>query len=175
MSLQALTGRRNKIVTPAEAVRLIHDGDTVATGGFISISQNAKKVIFVGTFTAQRLAVAVSDGHLKIIKEGALKKFVAVVEQLTFSGKYAFKRGQSVLYVTERCVFRLVESGLELLEIAPGIDLERDIFAHMDFRPAISPTLKTMDARLFRKAPMGSRDDMLAAPLLTTTTRNPSP
>ena len=147
-------------------------GDHLAgAGGFISISQNAKKVIFVGTFTAEHLAVAISDGHLKIIKEGALKKFIAVVEQLTFNGKYAFKRGQSVLYVTERCVFRLVESGLELIEIAPGIDLEQDILAHMDFRPAISPTLKTMDARLFRNAPMSLRDDMLAPPLSTTTPR----
>lgn len=151
-------------------------GDHLAgAGGFISISQNTKKVIFVGTFTAEHLVVAVSDGHLKIIKEGALKKFIAVVEQLTFSGKYAFRRGQSVLYVTERCVFRLVESGLELIEIAPGIDLEHDILAHMDFRPTVSPTLKTMDARLFRNAPMSLRDDMLAAPLSMTTTRNPSP
>jgi propionate CoA-transferase len=151
-------------------------GDHLAgAGGFISISQNAKKVIFVGTFTAGHLAVAVSDGHLKIIKEGALKKFIADVEQLTFSGKYAFKRGQSVLYITERCVFRLVESGMELIEIAPGIDLEHDILAHMGFHPSISPTLKTMDARLFRNAPMRLRDDMLAPPLLATTIRNPSP
>jgi propionate CoA-transferase len=131
-------------------------------GGFISISQNAKKVVFVGTFTAGHLAVAITEGILKILKEGELTKFVDVVEQRTFSGEYAFKRGQQVLYITERCVFRLVDVGLELIEIAPGIDLERDILDQMAFRPAISPTLKTMDPRIFRDESMGMRDDMLA-------------
>ena len=134
-------------------------------GGFISISQNAKKVVFVGTFTAGHLAVAIADGNLKILKEGELTKFVDVVEQRTFSGEHAFKSGQQVLYVTERCVFRLIETGLELIEIAPGIDLERDIMGQMDFRPAISTTLKTMDPRIFRDETMGIRDDMLALPL----------
>jgi len=129
-------------------------------GGFISISQNAKKVVFVGTFTAGHLAVTISDGSLQIIKEGESIKFVDAVEQRTFSGEYAFKRGQQVLYITERCVFRLIESGLELIEIAPGIDLERDIMGQMAFRPAISPILKTMDPRIFRDEPMGIRDDM---------------
>ena len=133
-------------------------------GGFISISQNAKKVVFVGTFTAGHLVVTVVDGNLKITQEGAVTKFVAAVEQLTFSGAYAVKRGQRVLYVTERCVFRLVAGGLELIEIAPGIDLERDILAHMAFRPAIAPTLKTMDARIFRAEPMNLRAAMLAHP-----------
>jgi propionate CoA-transferase len=151
-------------------------GDHLAgAGGFISISQNAKQLVFAGTFTAEHLVVAVSDGSLKISKEGALTKFVTVVEQLTFSGRYAFKRGQSVLYVTERCVFRLVEGGLELIEIAPGIDLERDIIARMDFLPALSPTMTTMDSRIFRDAPMGLRDDMLAAAPRTTTTKSSSP
>jgi propionate CoA-transferase len=136
-------------------------------GGFISISQNAKKVVFIGTFTAGHLAVAIADGSLKIIKEGELRKFVDVVEQRTFSGEHAFKSGQQVLYVTERCVFRLVESGLELIEIAPGIDLERDIMGQMAFRPAISPTLKMMDQRIFRDGAMGIHDDMLApSPLI---------
>ena len=131
-------------------------------GGFISISQNAKKVVFVGTFTAGHLAVTVTEGSLQILKEGELKKFVEVVEQRTFSGEHAFKSGQSVLYITERCVFRLVEAGLELIEIAPGIDLERDIMGQMAFRPAISPTLKTMDSRIFLDQSMGIRDDIRA-------------
>jgi propionate CoA-transferase len=130
-------------------------------GGFISISQNAKKVVFVGTFTAGHLDVTIIDGDLKIIKEGELKKFVDVVEQRTFSGEHAFKSGQPILYITERCVFRLVETGLELIEIAPGIDLERDIMGQMAFRPAISPTLTMMDQRIFRDEAMGIREDML--------------
>jgi propionate CoA-transferase len=134
-------------------------------GGFINISQNAKKVVFVGTFTAGHLAVAVADGALKILKEGEAAKFVAEVEHRTFSGEYAFRRGQPVLYITERCVFRLIESGLELIEIAPGVDLERDILAQMAFRPAISADLKIMDARIFHDTPMGLRDDMLELPL----------
>ena len=133
-------------------------------GGFISISQNAKKVVFVGTFTAGHLDVTIDNGNLKILKEGELKKFVAVVEQRTFSGEHAFKNGQQVLYITERCVFRLIESGLELVEIAPGIDLERDIISRMAFRPAISTRLKIMDARIFKDEAMGIRDDMLALP-----------
>jgi propionate CoA-transferase len=130
-------------------------------GGFINISQNAKKVVFVGTFTAGHLAVAVADGALKILKDGETCKFVAEVEHRTFSGEYAFKRRQPVLYITERCVFRLIDSGLELIEIAPGVDLERDILAQMAFRPAISPNLKMMDARIFHDTTMGLRDDML--------------
>ena len=130
-------------------------------GGFINISQTAKKVVFVGTFTAGKLNVTVDNGTLKILTEGETVKFVANVEHRTFSGEYAFKRKQPVLYVTERCVFRLIESGLELIEIAPGVDLERDILALMEFRPAISPDLKTMDARIFRDEPMGMRNDIL--------------
>ena len=131
-------------------------------GGFINISQTAKKVVFVGTFTAGKLNVAVENGALKILKEGETVKFVAEVEHRTFSGEVAFKSGQPVLYITERCVFRLVESGLELIEIAPGVDLEKDVLALMDFRPAISPNLKTMDERIFRDAPMGLRSEILA-------------
>jgi len=124
-------------------------------GGFINISQNAREVVFVGTFTAGDLQVAVENGKLVILKEGKARKFVNQVEHRTFSGSEAWKRGQPALYITERCVFRLGEAGLELTEIAPGIDLERDILAHMDFRPVIHQPPKLMDARIFAERPMG--------------------
>lgn len=133
-------------------------------GGFISISQNAKRVVFVGTFTASHQETTIADGNLKILKEGDTRKFIDVVEQRSFSGEYAFKRGQQVLYITERCVFRLIGTGLELIEIAPGIDLERDIMSQMSFRPVVSPKLRTMDPRIFREESMGIYDDMLAIP-----------
>ena len=131
-------------------------------GGFINISQNSKKVVFLGTFTAGKLDVGVEAGELRIVREGETKKFVAEVEHRTFSGEYAFKRGQTVLYITERCVFKLVKDGLELIEIAPGVDLERDILAHMDFKPVIAPDLKLMDARIFADAPMAIREAVVS-------------
>lgn len=134
-------------------------------GGFINISQNAKKVVFVGTFTAGELEVAVNEGKLIIVREGKARKFVQTVEHRTFSGAYAARRKQPVLYVTERCVFRLTSTGLELVEIAPGVDLDRDILAQMDFRPAISPSLRLMDARIFTDGPMGLRRELQSLPL----------
>src|SRR5207344_2433684 len=118
-------------------------------GGFINISQNAKKVVFVGTFGAGKLRVATADGKLAILEEAKARKFVEAVEHVTFSGAYATARGQSVLYVTERCVFTLGPDGLELIEVAPGIDVERDILALMDFKPAIPNDPALMDARIF--------------------------
>jgi len=138
-------------------------------GGFINISQNAKAVVMVGTFTAGGLDVRLQDGRLHIHSEGSTHKFVRSVEHRTFSGREACKRGQRVLYVTERCVFQLKPDGdegsLELIEIAPGIDLERDVLAHMDFMPAISPHLRLMDAALFAEEPVGLRERLLATPL----------
>nr|WP_316640780.1 acyl CoA:acetate/3-ketoacid CoA transferase [uncultured Roseateles sp.] len=135
-------------------------------GGFINISQAARAVVFVGTFTAGDLQVRIADGKVHIDSEGSLKKFVAAVEHRTFSGERARARGQRVLYVTERCVFRLADGGgLELIEIAPGIDLERHILAQMDFVPAISPQLRLMDEALFADGPMNLRERMLQLPL----------
>jgi propionate CoA-transferase len=135
-------------------------------GGFINISQNAKTVVFVGTFTAGGLVVQLEDGHLRVVSEGTLRKFVRHVEHRTFSGREARRRDQRVLYVTERCVFQLAAmDGLELIEIAPGIDLDRDILAQMDFMPAIAPDLRLMDAALFADGVMGLRDRLLALPL----------
>jgi propionate CoA-transferase len=134
-------------------------------GGFINISQNAKKVIFVGTFGAGRLRIALSGGKLAIVQEAKARKFVEAVEHVTFSGAYATARGQSVLYVTERCVFKLGPDGLELTEVAPGIDIERDILALMDFKPVISRDPIAMDSRIFREEAMDLRSDMLSIPL----------
>ena len=125
------------------------------SGGFIDISQSSKKVVFVGTFTADGLKVSVENSALRIDNEGQARKFVREVEQMTFSGKFASERKQPVIYITERCVFELTPEGMMLIEVAPGIDLERDILAQMDFAPIISPNLKTMDARIFRPEPMG--------------------
>ena len=134
-------------------------------GGFINISQNAKVVVFCGTFTAGSLVVAVKDGKLQILQEGKSRKFVKEVEHRTFSGEYAWKRRQPVLYITERCVFRLCEKGLELVEIAPGIDLERDILAHMDFVPVMDLPPRVMDPRIFADGPMSLRHQLLEIPL----------
>ena len=135
-------------------------------GGFINISQAARAVVFVGTFTAGDLKVRVADGRVHIDSEGTTRKFVRAVEHRTFSGERARLLGQRVLYVTERCVFRLAESGgLELIEIAPGIELERHILSQMDFTPAISPNLKLMEPVLFADAPMNLRERMLTLPL----------
>jgi propionate CoA-transferase len=134
-------------------------------GGFINISQNAKRLVFAGTFTTGGLSIGVADGTLSVLREGSARKFIEAVEQRTFSGPHATQRSQNVLYVTERCVFRLIPGGLELIEIAPGIDLERDILAQMAFAPTVSPNLKTMDARIFRDEPMGLRPDVLWIPL----------
>jgi len=129
-------------------------------GGFINISQTAKKVIFCGTFTANGLGVEVQDGKLEILQEGKISKLVKNVEHITFSGSYARKKGQKVWYVTERAVFALGEQGLVLEEIAPGVDLEKDILARMDFKPIISESLKIMDAKLFHPELMKITEDL---------------
>ena len=134
-------------------------------GGFINISQKAKAVIFVGTFTASGLKVAVEDGQLRIVKEGRTRKFLRQVEQVTFSGPYATKRHQPVLYVTERCVFRLTKNGMQLVEIAPGVNIERDILAQMEFTPFITGDPDLMDPRIFNPEPMNLKDDLLTVPL----------
>jgi len=142
-------------------------------GGFINISQNAKEVVFVGTFTAGKLVTDVENGTLVIRTEGSAKKFVQKAEHITFSGPFAATRAQRVLYVTERCVFALTPDGLELKEVAPGIDVERDILAQMEFKPVIREQPELMDARIFRLEPMGLRDDLLSIPLEQRFTYDP--
>ena len=134
-------------------------------GGFINISQNAKKVVFVGTFTAGNLEIALEDGALRILNDGSAVKFVDAVEHRTFSGPVAAAAGKTVLYVTERCVFRLTNDGLELTEIAPGVDLQRDILARMHFAPLMPQPPQLMDARIFRDEAMNLRPGMLERPL----------
>jgi propionate CoA-transferase len=130
-------------------------------GGFINISQNAKTVVFAGTFSAGGLEVRVGEGRLQIVHEGRAVKFSAQVEQVTFSGPRAAAQGQRVLYVTERCVFELRPEGLALTEVAPGIDLQRDILERMAFAPMIEAPLRTMDPSLFSAAPIELRARLL--------------
>ena len=111
-------------------------------------------MLFLGTFTAGA-DLDVGEGRLKICRDGAVLKFVDEVEHVTFSGERARATGQSVLYITERCVLRLGDEGLRLIEIAPGVDLERDVLARMGFRPQIAPDLREMDAAIFTDAPLG--------------------
>lgn len=133
-------------------------------GGFINISQNARKVVFAGTFTSVALAVEVVDGGLVVKSEGRVRKFVEAVEHTTFSGPRAARLHQPVLFVTERCVFRLRPDGLELIELAPCVDLDRDVLAHMATRPVIED-IAPMDARIFLDAPMRLDVDLLALDL----------
>ena len=124
-------------------------------GGFINISQNTKKVIFCGTFTAGGLKEEIKDGKLTILQEGKEKKFIKKVEQVTFSADYANETGQDVTYITERCVLKLTKDGLMITEIAPGVDMDKDILAHMDFKPIISKELKLMDEKIFKDELIG--------------------
>ena len=143
-------------VDAAGNVNVSRFGQTFAgCGGFINISQNARKVVFVGTFTCGGLKLEIGDGRLRILEEGKSRKFIPAVEQITFSGHRAQEAGHETLYVTERAVFRLTEKGLRLEEIAPGIDLEHEVLALMEFTPEIRRPLGTMDPRLFRSEPMG--------------------
>ncbi|MDR2157254.1 MAG: acyl CoA:acetate/3-ketoacid CoA transferase [Clostridiales Family XIII bacterium] len=129
-------------------------------GGFVNITQSAKCVIFCGTFTASGLKETVEGGKLVIAEEGSAKKFVEKVSHVTFSGEYAKEKGQKVLYITERAVFEIRDGLLTLVEIAPGVDAEKDVFDQMLFRPAVADDLKEMDARIFRDAPMGLAADI---------------
>lgn len=127
-------------------------GRPMGPGGFVNITQAAKKLVFTGTFTSGGFQAEVTGGQLKILKEGRFKKFLPNVEQITFSGKYARLAGKNVLYVTERCVFALRPEGFTLIEIAPGVDLERDILAQMEFKPLIAADLKPMPAEIFEES-----------------------
>lgn len=121
-------------------------------GGFIDISQNSKECVFCGTFTANGLDVQVQGGKLVIVKEGSVKKFIRKVEQVTLNGKFESRKNKKISLVTERAVFELTPEGPKLIEIAPGVDLQRDILDQMEFRPLIAEPLKQMDAAIFDEA-----------------------
>ncbi|MCI2106544.1 MAG: propionate CoA-transferase [Intestinimonas sp.] len=143
-------------IDPMGNVNVSRFGAKIAgAGGFIDISQSTKKIVFSGTMTAGGLKVQVRDGKLSILQEGKKKKFLPSIDQITFSADFSKHIGQTVLFVTERCVFQVTGQGLMLTEIAPGIDVEKDILPCMDFRPAISPDLKQMDPRIFQDQLMG--------------------
>lgn len=151
---------------PAGSINVSRFGPKLAgAGGFINITQNSRTVVFVGTFTAGGLKVQIEDGKVHIVQEGRARKFVQKIEQVTFSGPYAASSGQNVLYVTERCVFKLTPQGLELIEVAPGINIEHDILAHMDFKPIINQP-QTMDARIFQPETMRLNDTLLSISLV---------
>jgi propionate CoA-transferase len=151
---------------PAGSINVSRFGPKLAgAGGFINITQNSRTVVFVGTFTAGGLKVKVADGKVTILQEGRARKFVNKIEQVTFSGPYASSTGQNVLYVTERCVFKLSPGGLELMEVAPGIDIDKDILAQMDFKPIINNP-QPMDARIFLPDAMQLNDTLLSISLV---------
>jgi propionate CoA-transferase len=128
---------------------------TAGVGGFVDITARARSIVFGGYLTAGGLELAIEDGRLRIVREGKIRKFAAAVEQVTFSGRMARERGQDVLYVTERCVIRLESDGLVVTEIAPGVDLEREVVGQADIPLKVAADLREMDARLFRPEPMG--------------------
>jgi propionate CoA-transferase len=143
-------------VDPQGNVNVSKFGGRIAgIGGFVNISQGARRVVFVGTLRAGRQQLDFAGNGLRIVQEGKAAKFVPALEQISFSGEYARRWKVPVTYVTERAVFRLEADGLLLTEIAPGLDLERDVLAQMGFRPRVAAELKTMDARLFAAPPMG--------------------
>lgn len=132
-------------------------GTIMGCGGFIEITQATKKIVFLGSFTAGGLQAECRDGKLVIVREGKHVKFKNDIEQITFSGEFANEHGQDITFVTERAVFKLTREGLELIEIAPGVDLEKDVLAHMEFRPVMRD-VKLMDSRIFREENMGLAD-----------------
>lgn len=152
-------------VDPAGNVNVSRFGSKiVGVGGFINISQNAKYVIFSGTLTAGALDVQWPGGRTQVISEGKHRKFVPKIEQICYNAAMARDRGHKVLYVTERAVFTAGHDGLTLIEVAPGVEVERDVIAQMGFRPIISPQLREMDGRIFREALMGLGADLARQP-----------
>jgi propionate CoA-transferase len=149
-------------VTQTGDVNVTRVGNTLTgPGGFIDISQCTQRVYFMGTFTASGLETSINEkGELSIVREGRIKKFIRKIPEISFSADEARKKGQVVKYITERCVFSLTRNGLSLTEVAPGIDIQRDILDHMEFQPAIPREPRTMNPLIFRNERMGLADSL---------------
>lgn len=130
----------------------------VGPGGFVNISTAAKKVVFVGTMTAGEDEYKVEDGTIKIVKTGKIKKMIDTVEQISFSGEYAAKSGREIYYVTERCTFKLIDGKVTLIDIAPGMDIEKDIIGQMEFRPEIAKDVKVLPKEMYAEQWGGLKD-----------------
>lgn len=154
LSFAEVDGKGNVNVSKLSALPHVLAG----VGGFIDIVQNVKKIVFCGTLTAGGIKVDVEGGKLKITQEGRITKFVDQVQHLTFNGAYALEKGQDVIYIAERGVFRLEPDGLVLIEVAPGIDVKKDIAKNVDFKFKVADDLKEMDERIFREEPMGLKE-----------------
>ena len=142
-------------INPKGDINVTRFGPRLAgCGGFVDITQATRAVVFCGGFTAGGFECQVKDGKLIIVQEGKNKKFLKAIEQISFSSTFALREKLSIIYVTERCVFRLTPEGMELTEIAPGIDPERDIYPHMEFKPIVKQ-IKGMDPRIFQDGLMG--------------------
>jgi propionate CoA-transferase len=137
------------------------EGRVRGPGGFPNISARTGRINFVGTLTAQGLQLEI-DGGVRIVEEGTLPKFVPQVKQISFNGRLARERGQQVRFITDRAVFELDDAGVALIEIAPGIDPERDVLSRMGFRPRIADDLPTTDPRVYARGPMGLAADFAA-------------
>jgi propionate CoA-transferase len=155
LAFAEVDGRGNANVSRLQAQPHVLAG----AGGFIDLSQGLRKIIFCGTLTAGGLDVRAGDGRLAIVQDGRFQKFVAQAQHVTFNGPRAAEQGQEIWYVTERCVFRLGSGGLVLVEVAPGVDVERDIRSKVGFSPQVSPDCKPMDGRIFRAEAMGLAAD----------------
>ncbi|MEO6566733.1 MAG: CoA-transferase [Casimicrobiaceae bacterium] len=152
-------------VDPQGNVNVSRFGDKIiGVGGFINISQNARCVVFSGTLTAGELDIGWESGRTVIRREGRHRKFVPVLEQICYSADMGRARGQVTYFITERAVFRITAEGLELIEVAPELDIERDVIANMGFRPRVAAEVGRMDARIFNPGLMGLSTDVLAKP-----------
>jgi propionate CoA-transferase len=145
-------------------------------GGFINISQGARKIVFSGTLTTEGLIIR-PDGTGGVIleREGAVNKWLKHVQQVTFNGCFASKRGQEVIFVTDRAVFQLTPEGIMLIEVAPGLSVEHDILGRIEFPVKLAPNLVAMDSRLFRPEPMGIAVDFRARQPAVRGRRHSSP
>jgi propionate CoA-transferase len=131
------------------------EGRVRGPGGFPNISARTPRINFVGTLTAKGLVLDIGEGGVRFVRDGELGKFVPKVREISFNGRLARERGQQVRYITERAVFALESEGLVLIEVAPGVEVERDVIARMGFRPRVAGDLREMDRRLYAAGPMG--------------------